>query len=250
MLYLDTLREEVERFTNADPHRVKGEFKEDASQYAFDVPLPPFPPDWTLLVGDFAYNRRASLDYLVTALVRSTGKKENTRNEFPIYRLIDSVGWQGMSQWWDTERTIGRKLENTPTGTRAALKPLQPFYGVPVTNPDTHPLWQLSLLNNRDKHRRLNLLSRPVAIDFVGGDGKPIFDIPVKSRFAERSERDTQSVTLTVQPDKANMDVYLLATYEVAFHEPPELIGDLVQTLTGINEFIDARVLPVVRSLL
>ena len=46
------------------------------------------------------------------------------------------------------------------------------------------------------------------------------------------------------------MDVYLLAAYDVALNEPPELIGDLIQTLAEINEFMDRRALPAVMALL
>jgi len=45
---------------------------------------------------------------------------------------------------------------------------------------------------------------------------------------------------------KADMDVYLLPTYDVA----GELIGNLIETLAGINQFIDGRVLPAVATLL
>ena len=37
---------------------------------------------------------------------------------------------------------------------------------------------------------------------------------------------------------------------EVAFHQPPELIGEVVETLTGIQQFVDSWVLPAVRGLL
>jgi hypothetical protein len=46
------------------------------------------------------------------------------------------------------------------------------------------------------------------------------------------------------------VDVYLLPAYDVALNEPPELVGDLIQTLAGINEFIDRRVRPAVTALI
>jgi hypothetical protein len=61
-------------------------------------------------------------------------------------------------------------------------------------------------------------------------------------------EGDTYVVSLGLTPEKANMDVYLLASYEVTLNEPPEVIGELVEVLSGINQFIDIRVLPTVRS--
>jgi hypothetical protein len=56
-------------------------------------------------------------------------------------------------------------------------------------------------------------------------------------------------VGLTVDK-KLDVDVYLFPTYDVRLHEPPEVVGDLVETLAGIDQFIDGRVLPTVRALL
>jgi hypothetical protein len=70
------------------------------------------------------------------------------------------------------------------------------------------------------------------------------------TRIDQRGEGDTYTVTFTVTPEYANMDMYLLTSYQVALHEPPELICDLVETLSGINQFIDSRVVPAVRTLL
>ena len=121
-------------------------------------------------------NTRASLDYLITALVRSTGKQEHNGSQFPIYG-IDRVGWQGIDQWWETDPNgrIRRHLRDTPAGTKGALKELQPFYGVP-----------------RDKHRRLNLLVRRASIKFEDARGEPIYEGPAPTaRIADRGEGDT-----------------------------------------------------------
>ncbi len=251
MFHYDLLRKQVEGFANAERDPVHGQLNADATQHVFKVPLEGFDPDWTLIVGEFAYNTRASLDYLITALVRSTGKEENNGNEFPIYLLKKGERWETMPSWWDTSREVGRDLNNTPPGTRAALKRLQPFHGVPMHFPMAHPLWALSVLSNRDKHRRLNVLARRAAIEFVDGEGKPIFQgPPLDTRITERNEGNTYTVTLTIRPDYADVDMNLFAAHDVALHEPPELIGDLIETLTGINQFIDARVVPTVKTLL
>ena len=120
-----------------------------------------------------------------------------------------------------------------------------------MTDPFRHPLWALRLINNTDKHRRLNLLARRATMEFVDADRKPIFDTsPLPARIAERQEGDTYTVTFAIRPDYAKVDMYLLTTHKVAFDEPPELISDLVETITGINEFIDRRVLSTIKRLL
>ena len=252
-LHLDALREGIERFTDKRRDPVKGEFQRNTGQQEFYLPGERFDPDWQLLIGDFAYNARASLDYLITALVRSTGQEENKLNEFPIYVPFGEVTWETIHDWWDTSESVGRQLQNTPPRTRAALKRLQPFYGIPLANPFGHPLRALYELNNRDKHRSPNLIARAATIDFVDAEGKPVMaggPLPHRSIPTERNEGHTHAVVLSVGDDYADVDMYLLFAYKVAFHQPPELIGEVVETLTGIQEFIDSRVLPTVRSLL
>lgn len=252
MLHLDVLRESVERAINTDCEAVRGEFDADAGQYVFKVPLERIDPTWAVLTGDFAYNARASLDYLITALVCSTGEQADNSNQFPIYS-INGVGWQDVDEWWekDSNARIVRQLNGTPSDTKAALKPLQPFYGVPTADPGKHPLLWLRLLSNRDKHRRLNLLVHRATIQFVDASGKPVFQGPAPdARIAEPTEGDTYTVTLTRGRGHTNMDMYLLPSYDVRLNEPPELFGNLIDTLTGISQYIDARVLPAIRSLL
>jgi hypothetical protein len=248
--HLDPLRESMERLTSRHRIRIRGEFDAAAIQYMFHLPLEPINPDWTLLLGDFIYNTRASLDYLVTALVRSTGSEEHESSQFPIYRARQRAGkeesWLQVEQRWEkADDTLNGQLQGTPTGTKAKFKALQPFYGVPRTNPLQHPLLALHTLNNRDKHRRLNLLVHSAEIRFEDASGKQLFEgPPIKTRISESCE------TVTLNTQKRDADVYLRASYEIRLNEPPELLGNLLATLTSINKFIDSWVLPTVVELL
>lgn len=245
------LRESVDGFTSRDRESVRGCFDTAASEYTFEVPLERHPPDWALALGDYAYNARACLDYLITALVRSAGGAEHRTSEFPIHG-IDRVGWGDIDHWWETdpEGRIRRQLHGTPAGSKAALKKLQPFFGVPRVDPMQHPLFALRQLSNRDKHRRLNLLVRRASIRFVDGKGKKIYDgPPPTARISDHGGGDVYTVSLVVRK-KLDVDVYLLPVYDVALNEPPELLGDLIPTLGKINDFIDRRVLPAVMALL
>ncbi len=251
MLHFEALRESVEAFAARDRDSAQGAFDMEARQYVFEVPLERDPPDWALILGDYAYNARGSLDYLITALIRSSGGDEHRTSEFPIYG-IDRVGWADIDQWWETDPDgrIKRQLRGTPDGTKTALKQLQPFFGVPRVNPMQHPLFLLRELSNRDKHRRLNLLVRRASLKFVDAGGEPIYAGPAPTaRIADRNKEDTYTVSLAVREER-DTDVFILPTYDVALNEPPELIGDLIQTLAEINNFIDRRVLPVVTALL
>jgi hypothetical protein len=57
-------------------------------------------------------------------------------------------------------------------------------------------------------------------------------------------------VTFRLLPAYANLEVNLLTTFQIGLDEPPELIGEVVQTLTQINQFIDSEVFPAVKALL
>jgi len=249
--HFEALQESVHGFTKLERGMVRGNFDANARRYVFQVPLERDPPDWALSAGDFAYNARASLDYLITALVRSTGEQEHIGSQFPIHG-IDRVSWRDIDRWWeaDAKGRIKRQLRDTPAGTKRALKKLQPFFGVPKVNPTQHPLFALRELSNRDKHRRLNLLVRRASITFVDSNRKPIYEGPAPTaRIADRGEGDAYTASLAVR-EKLDRDVYLLSAYDVALNEPPELVGDLIETLADINGFIDRRVLPAIEELL
>jgi hypothetical protein len=119
MHHFYVLRESVEGAINTERELVPGEFDPNAGKYRFQVPLERIDPGWVLRLGEFVYNTRASLDYLITALIRSTGNEENEFSEFPIYG-IERISWQDIDQWWekDPKGRIRRKLRGTPAGTK------------------------------------------------------------------------------------------------------------------------------------
>lgn len=72
---------------------------------------------------------------------------------------------------------------------------------------------------------------------------------PLLVRITDSEERGGFTARLTVE-NQFDGDVLLASTYDVRLHEPPWLIDNLINTLTEINRFIDARVLPAVTTLL
>jgi len=89
------------------------------------------------------------------------------------------------------------------------------------------------------------------SVEFVDAGGKPIYDIPTPPlpRITGRPEQDAYTVILNART-KRDVDVYFIAAYDIRLDEAPALIGNLLDTLDGINQFIDARVLPTVIALL
>ena len=55
--------------------------------YRGDNPSPPV--DWSIRVGEFAYNLRSSLDHLVWQLVESNGATPGTWTYFPVRKNVE-----------------------------------------------------------------------------------------------------------------------------------------------------------------
>ena len=51
---------------------------------------PSLPIDYSITVGQIAYNPRSALDHLVWQLILANGKKTGNRNEFPILDLEET----------------------------------------------------------------------------------------------------------------------------------------------------------------
>lgn len=249
--HLDELRRSIQDFRDINREAVRGIFDPEKEMYRFEVPLEDPDPAWALGLGDYAYNARASLDYLITALVRSAGNDENWRSEFPIHGT-DPYRWRESEEDWekDARKTIGRQLDGTPGTTKAALKRLQPFYGAPHrTNPMTHPLTTLKLLSNQDKHRRLNLLARNAQVEFTDPEGKPLYRVPTPDLPVAEANEGTYAVLLNARRN-LGVDVFFKPAYDVRLNEPPELTGNLINRLEAIDRFIDVEVLPVIKGVL
>jgi hypothetical protein len=254
--HFESIEEAVKQFAEREADLVPGKFNRDRRQYVFEWPRPHLEPGVALMVGDCVYNLRASLDYLVTALVRSRGNEEDYNTAFPIYVPRAGGSWLDVPDRWqeDSSGDLGRKLRGTPPETKNLLEMLQPFHGVPASDPDEHPLTMLSALGNTDKHRRLNLVASRVDITFLDADGKALFVQPPPHgsiSVPEGSTSNTQIVTLRVPSDKREADVYLRPAYEITFDESgPPFHRSVIEALRGIREFIDGQVARTVRLLL
>lgn len=254
--HFQTVNEAVRQFTEREIQLIPGRYDVDAAQYIFEFPTVPQDPNLALVVGDCIYNLRASLDYLISSLVLSTGEQDISRTEFPIYSfytLPKNVHWDAWASWWETSDTVAKKIAGTPPKTRAILKQLQPLNGVPAVDPNDHPLTFLQELSNRDKHRRLNLVATRIGITFTDSLGNPKFPGPLphgSMNVAEPSNSHTQRVTFLSKPDD-EMEMYLRPAYDIVFDESrPPFKRSVIETLASIRALIDARILPAIKSLL
>ena len=106
----------------------------------------PEPPvDYSIRVGEIAYNLRSALDHLVWQLVIDNGQCPSRRNEFPIFR--DENLYRG---------AVCEKLEGVKQRHKNAIRLFQPFQEDGVVG--SH-LWMLNSICNIDKHRHLNVVA-------------------------------------------------------------------------------------------
>ena len=110
--------------------------------YRGDDPNPPI--DWSVRVGEFAYNLRSSLDHLVWQLAESNGASpEETRTYFPIRRKLRD------------EPSIEKDapLEGVSREDKKYIRSIQPHrHDVSGIG---HCLANLNAIGNIDKHRRI-----------------------------------------------------------------------------------------------
>ena len=109
--------------------------------YLGDDPNPPV--DWSIRVGEFAYNLRSSLDHLVWQLVVANEASPGTRTQFPIRSKLND------------EPKIGQDepLEGVRRDDKEYIRSIQPY--ADDQSGIGHRLANLHAICNIDKHRRI-----------------------------------------------------------------------------------------------
>src|SRR3954465_2871605 len=101
--HLAALRQSIDEAAVGRGDPILGVSNPGRTQHRFEVTMPIISADWGLVVGDFCYDDRAALDYLLTALVRGTGGTENQDNQFPIFGPRDFASWADAETRWDDD---------------------------------------------------------------------------------------------------------------------------------------------------
>src|SRR6266700_3835799 len=104
----------------------------------------PIPPIIGMLLGEFLYCLRSRLDQAAWQLALPDAKRDFSRNIcFPIVE--------------EKSKRLTTILSYFPDAVAKEIELLQPYHGPGV--PQEHPLWQLNLLCNFDKHKVIPLAS-------------------------------------------------------------------------------------------
>jgi hypothetical protein len=159
----------VEEFLAAEPFAAVRTVSNDGRSHVVEwTRTAPIPDDIPLLAGDAVHNLRSALDHLAVALERASANRlghqltpaEERRPQFPVAR---------------SEREFKEQLTRfgyLSPATVDVLKTFQPFAIAPG-QPEQSFLWQVSDLDNLDKHRMLAPVPiSPVSITEPGHRGQ------------------------------------------------------------------------------
>jgi hypothetical protein len=238
--HLDVIESKA-RALNKGPQKIPGERHPDVEARVFlaqhDSPEP------TILsaeIGEFLYNVRCALDYIVYELLTLAGERVTTRHAFPIFTSADRYA-----------REAPPKIAGVPSETVATFERLQPFYG-PNSNP-FHPAWRdpeseplavLRRLNDEDKHRTLALSEAIGAFRLEFPDDPDVLTAPTPM-FVSPGTFKRGAILGTVTSLDPDVKVNLIATFHVSLKDARPRPGEhLVQTLDQILRVVRDRVVP------
>ncbi len=220
--HLDDLRERLRGFRENEPINLRREDDLENHRYIIRFEVKDIPEKFALIVGDFLYCVRSSLDQLVFALAQTTIEYPK-RTQFPIFDKPSD------------ESKIGGMTIGVPADAITMIKHLQPYMGQDPDAVKAHLLWRLNRLCNIDKHRRVPTHSNVSIVNFP--------DFP--KQYAPFIEQDHNNGVVTVPlflKDKMRFDP--TGSIDVIFGDSYEGIQVNLEGLEAIYEFVANSVLP------
>jgi len=162
--FIDEEYELIRKVPNLDS------YPEEKLFYFIQEQSPTIPPRIPALVGEIAYNLRASLDYLVyeLAILDSGAEQENT--QFPIY--------EAPTRFWGGRK---RRLNGINDAHAVAIERLQPYNGAYWR----HWLKLLQEISNEDKHMRLTIQGKQTGLWGEGTHDPAYLSTPDLDRGSE-----------------------------------------------------------------
>jgi hypothetical protein len=219
--HLDDLRERLRVFREDKPITVSREDDLKNQMYTVRLKVKDIPEKFALVVGDFLYCVRSSLDQLIFALSQLTVDYP-VGTQFPILDAPDDA-------------KIGRMTRGVPTPAVRLIKHLQPYTGQNPAAVKAHLLWRLNLLCNIDKHRRIPTDKNVSFVNFP--------DFPKRYIPLIKQDHDNGVVTVPLfLKDKMRFEP--TASIDVVFGDSYAGIECNFEGLEAIYEFVANSVLP------
>jgi hypothetical protein len=155
--HLRYLKTEMETFFESKPYSIKVEPHADFGKYDIRAYVSrDIPTALSLIAGDCVHNLRSVLDHLVWELSNHNWRarpnafpQPSKKTQFPIFE-------NALNNKEIRSRFLS-KIKSLAPSEVTVIESLQPCVVAP-NNPQSHPLWLLSELDIRDKHKRINLM--------------------------------------------------------------------------------------------
>ncbi len=186
--HLATIKNEVRAYLGVSPDRV-GDDPKPKDAFAWLVISEGMPLRLSILIGEYLYNLRCALDYLVNALREANGKQPSKKAGFPIF--LTEAGYR--------EGAL-KPIKGVSPQAKTIIETLQPYHDGARAN--RHPLWFVHEFSNTDKHRALVLMRGIVGgLAFRYSHGAEGAQTPPSAQSTARTNvqmkpHDAQSVTL------------------------------------------------------
>ena len=114
---------------------------------------PAVPVNYSIRVGEIAYNLRSALEHLIWQMVKANGQHPNSSNEFPIFKCESRY-----------QKSSDRKLKGLDEKQRKLVDEFQPYSDCGKVGKQ---LLMLHLICNIDKHRHLNVAAIHSFVDLT-----------------------------------------------------------------------------------
>lgn len=207
------LNRAIDNFSRSQLRFVVTYIKRDTGEtvYQLETPLEEPPARVLPIIGDALFNYRAALDHLMWALVIQSGNKPSDRTQFPIFR--DPKAFHDI-------RRGGSMLKGLKPLIEEVIECYQPYSDAYPHEGDL--LWELSRLNNIDKHRHLHLVTGQYEGTFNvrgGSDLQAWRDIQDKL-FLNVGHVEEGAILAEIPPEYAHIE--FVPSFEIAFSETNE----------------------------
>ncbi|HEV7527677.1 MAG TPA: hypothetical protein VGO29_02155 [Solirubrobacteraceae bacterium] len=220
--HLKRLNDEVEAFVESKPHAYWAKPDFHAGRYGIYVTVNKSPSvEMSVTCGDFIHCLRSSLDQLVSSAVG----RQTKWSSFPIYDDRDDFLCRVVIP--ARRKRPGQLTGLDPEGDLfTTIEALQPYNG--GHGPRSHPLYNIAMLSNMDKHRAIVTSATAQTGDT---DGLPIRVKHVRPSQAQyqtgvplKSGAKVAWGTLTVFGAEPEMEVEGEFPFEVAFGEGADFV--------------------------
>lgn len=222
--HISDLEDRIEAYLATQPIQIREHHDRDGAtrhiQWIATTSNDP-PTELGLIVGDWAQNVRAALDYIVYELVRrETGDDDPRWTQFPI--AVDAARYAGQEQ---------SRLRGAPDWSLPVFRALQPYND--GTDAAYHPLAVLADISNRDKHRLLHTAAMEIAASQARVSGTSMVAIRQLAQNPGIVEDERLLLDALIDTDGDNFQIELNLRLAVALEGIEVPVNGLAGFVTG-----------------